>query len=340
MNEGIRKANGDLILILNSDDILNSNTIIEETIKKIKKNPNYDVFLGNVVYFSFNNYSKIIRFFKASNSRVKNLLNGDMPPHPASFIKKKIYDKYGLYNTNFKIASDFDFFLRIFKKHKVKFKILENQIVRMRTGGASDQNIKSYIITTKEILKSIKINNFERRYFRISFRALKIKELIFLNQKILNKDFKLFNFDFQKKNYEKKTFQILNSIQNLDLKKNFILSGMNLAFLGYYSKKDVLPQKNLIHWPDGIFTKKIINLNKIPGRELLNKIKFPKDIKSIRIIGNITENSKKFLKKKFKLNIYHTQLPYAPLKELLKKKFITKNSEVIFITLPILNRNS
>ena len=70
----------------------------------------------------------------------------------------------------------------------------------MRTGGASDQNIKSYIITTKEILKSIKINNFERRYFRISFRAiLKIKELIFLNQKILNKDFKLFNFDFQKK---------------------------------------------------------------------------------------------------------------------------------------------
>ena len=67
---------------------------------------------------------------------------------------------------------------------------------------------------------------------------------------------------------------------------------------------------------------------------MLNKIKFPKDIKSIRIIGNITENSKKFLKKKFKLNIYHTQLPYAPLKELLKKKFITKNSEVIFITLP------
>ena len=123
MNEGIRKANGDLILILNSDDILNSNTIIEETIKKIKKNPNYDVFLGNVVYFSFNNYSKIIRFFEASNSRVKNLLNGDMPPHPASFIKKKIYDKYGLYNTNFKIASDFDFFLRIFSSSTITLNI-------------------------------------------------------------------------------------------------------------------------------------------------------------------------------------------------------------------------
>ena len=68
---------------------------------------------------------------------------------------------------------------------------------------------------------------------------------------------------------KKKTFKILNSIQNFRFKKNFILSGMNLAFLGYYSKKDVLPQKIYIHWPDGIFTKKIINLNKIPGREIV-----------------------------------------------------------------------
>ena len=67
---------------------------------------------------------------------------------------------------------------------------------------------------------------------------------------------------FKKENYEKKTFKILNSIGNFDLKKNFILSGMNLAFLGYYSKRDVLPQKNLYHWPDGVFTKKIINLKK------------------------------------------------------------------------------
>ena len=55
---------------------------------------------------------KINRFFEASNSRVKNLLSGDMPPHPASFIKKTVYKKYGLYNTNFKIASDFEFLFK------------------------------------------------------------------------------------------------------------------------------------------------------------------------------------------------------------------------------------
>ena len=89
MNAGIKIAKGTIIQILNSDDILNSNLIIEKTIKKIKQSPNCSVFLGNVVYFSSNNFLKINRFFEASNKRIRNMLLGDMPPHPASFIKKK-----------------------------------------------------------------------------------------------------------------------------------------------------------------------------------------------------------------------------------------------------------
>ena len=277
MNEGIKNAKGTFIQILNSDDILNSNETIEETIKKIKQNPKIDIFLGNVVYFSYNNFLKINRFFDANNKRIKNLLLGDMPPHPASFIKKKVYIKYGLYNTKFKIASDYELFLRTLKKHKLRFKILENEIVRMRTGGKSDQNIKSYLITTNEILKAIKLNNFQTNYLRIIFRALvKIKELIFYDEEKLNKKFVLFNPDFQKEDYEKKTFKILRSVNNLDLKKNFILSGMNLAFLGYYSKKKVFPYKHLYHWPDGIFIKKILDIKKIPGRDIIKNIKIKK----------------------------------------------------------------
>ena len=101
--------------------------------------------------------------------RVKNLLFGDMPPHPASFIKKKVYINYGLYNTKFQIASDYEFFLRTLKKHKLRFKILEDEIVRMRTGGKSDKNIKSYFITTKEILKAVKLNKFHINYFKNYF---------------------------------------------------------------------------------------------------------------------------------------------------------------------------
>ena len=47
-------------------------------------------------------------------------------------------------------------FFKSIKLHKLKFKILNDQIVRMRTGGTSDKNLKSYLITTNEILNSIK----------------------------------------------------------------------------------------------------------------------------------------------------------------------------------------
>ena len=335
MNAGIKKANGNFIQILNSDDILNSNSIIEEIVKKIEQNPKHDVFLGNVVYFTMNNFYKVNRFFRAYDLRVKNLLFGDMPPHPGSFVKKDIYKKYGLYNTKFKIASDYDFFLRIFKIHKVRFKFLESEVVRMRTGGKSDKNIKSYFITTKEILQSITSYNLKANRFRVIFRAfVKIKELFMYNEIKLNKSFELFDFSFQKKKYEKKTFKIFRSINDLNFKKNFILSGMNLAFLGYYCKESVKPQKYLFHWPDGIFTKKIININKVPGRDILKQIKFTKNIKSIRVIGNISLKSKNFLKKKYKVEIYQVTLPYAPINELLKQKITLKKSEIVFITLP------
>ena len=72
---------------------------------------------------------------------------GLMPPHPASIIKE-IYKKFGLYKENYKIAADFEIFLRFLLIHKIKFKKIDKTFVRMRTGGISGRNLKSYLITT------------------------------------------------------------------------------------------------------------------------------------------------------------------------------------------------
>ena len=133
---------------------------------------------------------------------------------------------------------------------------------------------------------------------------------------------------------KKKTFKILKDINLLNMKKNFILSGMNLAFLGYYSKKNLYPDKHLFHWPDGIFTKNIIDVKKIPGRDIIDKITIPNFIKKITIIGNISNRSKKFLKKKFKINLKHLQLPYGSINEIRKKNIKLSRNELAFITLP------
>ena len=76
---------------------------------------------------------------------------------------------------------------------------------------------------------------------------------------------------------------------------------MNLAFLGYYANQEVYPHKLLFHWPDGIWIKNHININKVPGRELIEKIKLTKEIKQILILGNVSQNSKDFLLRKFKV---------------------------------------
>jgi glycosyltransferase involved in cell wall biosynthesis len=104
MNLGIKKSTGDYICILNSDDIFNSNTTIEKVVKKIIKDKDCSIFLGDVIFFNAEKFTKINRNYSV-NSFNKNLLKfGVMPPHPGSFVKKELYLKYGLYEENYKIA--------------------------------------------------------------------------------------------------------------------------------------------------------------------------------------------------------------------------------------------
>lgn len=111
---------------------------------------------------------------------------------------------------------------------------------------------------------------------------------------------------------------------------------MNLAFLGSYSKGDIKNNKYLIHWPDGVFSKKISDLNiKIPGREIIRSLKIPKTIKRITVIGNLSKNSTLFLKKLYKLKIKNIKLPYGNIKFILKNfQYKTSKNELIFTTLP------
>ena len=112
INYGIKKSKGNFITILNSDDIYQSEKTIMNVVKKIKSNKKVKIFFGNVAYFEELNYYNIKRFFSADGFKPWQMKFGLIPPHPGSFIKRDIYQKNELYNEDFKIASDFEFFLR------------------------------------------------------------------------------------------------------------------------------------------------------------------------------------------------------------------------------------
>jgi glycosyltransferase involved in cell wall biosynthesis len=335
INYAINKSQGEFICILNSDDIFHSNNIIETLSKIVQKNKTIDIFLGDVAYFDKVNYHKVSRFYSAKKFKTWKMKLGLMPPHPASIIKKKIYLKHGLYYDYFKIAGDFELFLRLIFVKKINYKIINKTVIRMRSGGISGKNLLSYWISTLEILKSFKINKINTNLLLIIMRIpAKINQLLFYNTHKINSNFERFKIIFDENHYMDNSFKIIKNFKKINLKNNFILSGMNLAFMGYYSNKEVSPARTLYHWPDGIWAKKHINVEKIPGRKLIHQIKLNNKIKKILVLGNLSENSSKFLKNKFKLKITNQELPFGNIEIIKKTKIkITKNT-LVFITLP------
>lgn len=336
MNIGIKASTGDIITILNSDDIYQNNEIIDKTAKIIKDNYDYPIYLGNVVYFKNSSFYHLYRYFKSDNFKRWHLKYGIMPPHPSSFIKKEIYNKYGLYNNTFKIASDFEMFLRLIYKNKLKFFKLKKTIVRMKMGGISGKNFQSYLISTSEIIKSFKLNDIYTNIILVLFRLpSKIGQYILFSKDKLNNDFKLTKLIFGRK-FANNSFKVIKEVNNIPFDQNFILSGLNLAFLGYYFKGDIALHKDLYHWPDGIFAKTVFNnIKKIAGRELMNQVKFPSYITSILVYGNLSERNRKYLVDKFNLPLIHKNLPYGSVAQILKSinNKISENS-VVFLTLP------
>lgn len=179
MNKGIELATGEVIGFLFSDDIFASDVTIEGIVNIFKSNVTEAVF-GNIEYFEGNHYDRIVRYWKTKEYYSNFFEDGEVPPFPSLFVKKKIYDKIGTYYPGFKIASDHEFMFRMFKIHNYKSFFLDKTIVKMRVGGVSTSGMKSYIQSTKELKKVWEMNGYKYPFRLYFIRPLKkIKQLLF-----------------------------------------------------------------------------------------------------------------------------------------------------------------
>ncbi|NBN98629.1 MAG: glycosyltransferase, partial [Flavobacteriia bacterium] len=153
-NLGIEKATGQLIGILNSDDIYNNNKVIEK-VAKISKKFNKDIYIGDSCYFNNSKFSKSVRYYSSQKFKASHLKFGLMPAHTATFVDRKVFKKIK-YNEDFFIASDYKFFVDTILKKKNSYHLLKFTVTRMKTGGISGRNFLSYLLSTREIISSIK----------------------------------------------------------------------------------------------------------------------------------------------------------------------------------------
>ena len=179
MNKGISLATGDIIGILNSDDIFTDNFVLENVAKFHNQN-NVDASVGNII--QFNNEGKTVRKYSAKKWNPEKLKIGFMPAHPAIFFKKELFDKYGVYQLDFTIGADYELITRFFLKHKITWKFSNITTTSMLIGGLSSSGVGSYKLISKEIKKALTLNDVKFNYSKVKLRGI-WKIIGFLNKK-------------------------------------------------------------------------------------------------------------------------------------------------------------
>lgn len=157
LNKGIRLAHGDIIGILHSDDIFDNGNVIKNMVDHFAFG-NYDALYGDLVYVKASDPNVVVRYWKSGLFTEKSLQRGWMPPHPALFLKRELFQKFGYYNIHFRISADYDLILRIFSSKNFVCGYLPEVITRMRVGGASNKSLRNIIQKSKEDLVAIRKN--------------------------------------------------------------------------------------------------------------------------------------------------------------------------------------
>lgn len=159
LNKGIRLAEGDVVGFLHSDDIFAGPDVIADAVALFAEKQTDSIY-GDLQYVYKNDTSRVFRNWKAGSFSMQKLRFGWMPPHPTFYVKKQVYDQYGLFNTDFRIAADYENMLRFLGKHRISTAYLPRVMVKMRVGGASNRSLKNIIQKSSEDLRAMKINNF------------------------------------------------------------------------------------------------------------------------------------------------------------------------------------
>ena len=174
MNKGIAMATGDVIGILNSDDIYFDKNSIESVVESFRENKTESIF-GDLYYVDKYDLNKVIRYWKSSDFKLGSFAKGWHPPHPTFFVKKEVYEKHGLYDLELKVSADFDLMLRFLEKYQISTTYLHKVLVKMRIGGQSNNSIKNIIISNQSILRSFDKNK------------IKVNKLIYLINRLVPK---------------------------------------------------------------------------------------------------------------------------------------------------------
>lgn len=172
MNKGIGLASGDVVGILNSDDVYADASVLSEVAKAFE-DPSVQAFYADLQYVYPDDLNRVQRTWRSGRFKRGNFYFGWMPPHPTFFVRREVYDRSGLFNLELRSAADYELMLRILVKMGISAFYLPRVIVKMRAGGVSNASLANRLRANREDRMAWKLNDLRPYFFTLYLKPLR-----------------------------------------------------------------------------------------------------------------------------------------------------------------------
>ncbi len=178
MNKGIQAATGDVVCMLNSDDVYATPSSIRRLVERMQETGADSVFADLVLVDSEDN-DKVLRYYDSGRFHPGRLRYGWMPAHPTFLAKRTLYKKWGLYSLKYRIAADYEMMVRLLHKAGASYAYLPEVVVKMRAGGVSTGGLRNSWTLNREIVRACRENGLETSLGRVLLKIpMKLLEYV------------------------------------------------------------------------------------------------------------------------------------------------------------------
>ncbi len=160
MNKGVDRSEGDIIGILNADDFYASPDVLAK-VAAVFQDSAIDACYGDLVYVDNTDVGKVVRYWRAGNFSLRKFYWGWMPPHPTFFVRRSVYERFGLFNLDLGSAADYEIMLRFLVTKGIKPAYIPEVLVNMRIGGISNVSWRNRLAANRMDRKAWVVNGLK-----------------------------------------------------------------------------------------------------------------------------------------------------------------------------------
>jgi glycosyltransferase involved in cell wall biosynthesis len=176
MNKGVIRSTGDIVGFLNADDIFSDQDSVKYVVESFKRH-GVDAVYGDLQYI--NVIGGVVRNWRSKKFKKGLFGKSWTPAHPTFYCRKKIYEQYGLYKIDYKIAADVELMFRFLEIHAIRTHYISRVLVKMMKGGVSNSGLYSTITICRELIRAFNENDKKLNLLKyVFYKFLKVSQFI------------------------------------------------------------------------------------------------------------------------------------------------------------------